>query len=50
MTHIDLPDIPDDALVKIPVLQKHLKRISYIYLEDGYFAPLPAEEMTLQPF
>ncbi len=47
MTQNDLPDIPDDALISIPVLQKHLKRVSYIYLEDGYFAPLPGEELTL---
>ena len=38
-----LGKIPHNALVQIPVLEQELNIVSYMYLEGGFFAPLPGE-------
>ncbi len=46
-----LPAIPEEALIQIPVLQRKFTVVNYVYLvedEDNYFAPVPGEEKTLE--
>jgi hypothetical protein len=44
----DLADIPGEALIQIPVMEKEVVPINYRYLPDGYFAPIPGKPIALQ--
>ncbi len=44
----NLSDIPGEALIQIPVVQKEVVPINYRYLPSGYFAPIPGKPIALQ--
>ena len=47
MNMSELPDIPESALIQIPVLENQFAVINYVYLKDGYFAPVSGGEKKL---